>query len=113
MSDEEIKEARSAFKTALLFDKYSLTSGPGTFAENPDGLFKDNYIEAAWRGFLMCWERENNLLDRCDPMRYISPGMVTQFKNISGFEYEDDPEQELVIHDAIRASLTVCRGTPV
>lgn len=115
MSEEELKEARSEFELALLFDKYQLSSGPGTLVKDPSGLYQNNYIEAAWRGFLMCWERQHDLLDRLDPMRYIGPGLVGAYKEHSEYTYDGmgtDAEIELWIQDDIRTALTVCRSTP-
>jgi hypothetical protein len=111
VSEEEIEAARSEFESSLMFDKYELTGGTsGCMIRGASGLYENNYIEAAWRGFLMCWERQQDLLDRLDPMRYIGPGLVGAFKEVS--EYDHDPIEEIVVHDMIRASLAACRSTP-
>lgn len=109
MSEEEIAAARKEFELSLLFDKYQLVGSTGT-QRLPDGQYVSNFIEAAWRGYLMCWERQNDLLDRLDPMRYIGPGLVGAFKEVSMFEFDESQEDE--IHDSIRAALSACRGTP-
>lgn len=110
LSEPELAEARKEFEISLLFDKYQLMSGPGSTRRSGD-MYDNVYIEAAWRGFLMCWERQHDLLDRLDPMRYIGPGLIGAYKEVS--EYDHSESEDEWIHDEIRAALTACRSTPV
>lgn len=75
----DIEQLRRDFELSLIFNKYKLTS-PGCLQRfTPTGLYIDNHIEAAWRGYQMAADNFEGQMKRFDPERYIPNGMVTQF----------------------------------
>lgn len=114
---EELENHRKDFELSLVFNEFKLLSGKGgETVRNPDGTYANMFIEAAWRGYQMSISHAYGMLERYDPMRYISPGLLGAYKEASEYNYEGagTPEEiELWCHSDIRAALTACKGTPV
>lgn len=112
ISNEQRDAARKDFELSLIFNEYKLLSGNGgELLKDADGLYQNTFIEAAWRGFQMAIGDAEGMLERFDPMRYIGPGLIGAYKEVSEYDHSELEEEE--IHDAIRAALNACKDTPV
>ena len=115
LTEAETEIARRDFEVSLLFPREELARQlphyAGCIQRSEDGFYKDHYIESAWRGFVMAQESARGQVERFDSLRYISNGMVTHFKEVSQFDWPEHTDEQ--IHDAIRATLTICGETPV
>lgn len=80
----DIDKLRRDFELSLLFNRYDLPHYAGCMKKKDNGLYEDNHIEAAWRGYQTAADDFDGQAKRFEPGREITPGMITQFKELTG-----------------------------
>lgn len=116
LNNADLKQLRSDFELSMLFDNMELTTketASGCLVKDANGLYLNNFIEAAWRGFQMHAKSEVGLNERFEPTRYISPGMRAQFRALSTYQWEDGADSEEELDDYFRTALVIAAGSPI
>ena len=107
------EELRSDFEIGLLFpDETRPDVGPGCLKKNKDGRYDSPTIQNAWLGYQMCAKYAHALLERYNPDRSVTPGMVTQLSeelDKAGYLRENDDDLDRVF----AAVLRVAGGSPI
>lgn len=102
------KEFEKDFEISMLFHArkvLEVLSLAGVLQKDSQGKYIRRGVRIAFNAYCMAMKHKLNAVERCKPDRYISPGMVTQYKEIVG---NDSTPEEI-----FAAVLKVCNDSPV
>lgn len=102
------KKFEKDFELSMLFharEVLEVLSLAGVFQKDSDGKYKSREVRIAFNAYCMAMNARHNAMERCDPNRYVSAGMVSQFTNLVG--------KQATVEELFKAVLQVSNNTPV